>query len=74
MTKNKRDLKKNQVDWFCRNSDKLSLNSYYLAEKYVLIYQDYLEKIYNIKTKKKQKCLMSILRLFFHNLGIILKK
>ena len=32
--------------------DKLSVNSYYLAQLYAEAYQEYLTKIYNTKTKK----------------------
>jgi len=53
-----------QIKWYYDNShkvwiedlltlqDKLSVNSFYLAQLYAETYQTYLEKVYNTKTKK----------------------
>ena len=53
-----------QLEWYYKNShisniedlinlqDKLSVNSYYLAQLYSEVYNTYLEKVYNHKTKK----------------------
>lgn len=40
------------IDKLLELQDKLSVNSYYLAELYSEAYSNYLEKIYNTKTKK----------------------
>ena len=53
-----------QVEWYYNHShkvwvdelimfqDKLSVNSYYLAQQYAEAYQEYLTKVFNTKTKK----------------------
>ena len=55
---------KEQIEWYYNNSekawindlillqDRLAWNSFYLAELYSLAYTEYLEKVYNTKTKK----------------------
>lgn len=58
------NLIKDQIDWYYKNSqkawindlltlqDKLSANSYYLAELYSEAYKQYIDKFYLSKTKK----------------------